>query len=346
MCPMVDYNAIVTANEGPAPQALRDVLLVPTSDVADEDEEWELHPPAGNPPLDLGRGLWLTQELNGSAAEAIMDACEPRGQNFEPYRQYGCRYAFVRDLPPEEYSTAPYSWDREQVLLTAFTLSRLVLDNGYSTQYAARVVEFFDDHTQIILGPVNLEGALAYRARDDRDWLDAAEARQLATLLDRFWSREKNLTERVGNAIWLVEQAARRRHAFEALLSVVAGLEALTNTGPRQSTKQFVERVSALAQEVGVQGVSRSLTRRLYERRSVAVHGRRLRLIAATRTNGPTAGDSHLADRAIRELALIQDVLRGAVRRCIEDETFGGHFVDENAVRTKWPVLDGDGAPL
>jgi len=45
-------------------------------------------------------------------------------------------------------------------------------------------------------------------------------------------------------------------------------------------------------------------------------------------------------------MALIQHVLRAAVRTCIEDVALAAHFADEAAVRAKWPVADGDGNPL
>jgi hypothetical protein len=125
-----------------------------------------------------------------------------------------------------------------------------------------------------------LEGALAYRAHSGRDWLDAAEAAELAALLDCYWQREAQLGDRIGNAIWLVEQSARRKYDFEALLSIVAGLEALLNTGPHQNTKQFKQRVPDMARELGVSGLSRSMAGRLYEQRSIAAHGRRLRLVS------------------------------------------------------------------
>jgi len=208
-----------------------------------------------------------------------MDACEPSGKNFNPTRQFGCLYAFVRELPAEEYMSSYAHWDHDRVLLAAFTLSRLIVDNGYSTEYSARVVEFADDHVQIIPGPVNLEGALAYRAHSGRDWLDASEATELAAMLESFWQREAQLGERMGNAIWLVEQSARRKYDFDALLTIVAGLEALLNTGPRQSTKQFRQRVPEMAREIGV-SLSRSVAGRLYKQRSIAAHGRRLRLIS------------------------------------------------------------------
>ena len=51
-------------------------------------------------------------------------------------------------------------------------------------------------------GPVNLEGALAYRAGSGRDWLEVGEAQQLTALLDCFWEHEGQIGERITNAIW------------------------------------------------------------------------------------------------------------------------------------------------
>lgn len=340
---VIDYNAAPPPPAGPSIRRLCDVLVVP--DGAIDDEERDSQPPAGDPPVELGRGVRLTQELSGHRADRIMDACEPRGENFDPTRQFGCLYAFARELPPAEYEASYARWDHDNALLAAFTLSRLIRDNAYSTQYAARVVEFSDDRMQIIPGPVNLEGALAYRARTDRDWLNADEAGQLAALLDSYWERESAFGERISNAAWLAEQSARRKYDFDALLTIVAGLEALLNTGPRQNTKQFRQRVPAMASELGVSGVSRVMVGRLYDQRSNASHGRLLRLTSA-RPDEAVPAYSARQTRAIGELALIQDVLRAAVRSCIEAPSFAAHFADDEAVRAKWPVLDGDGNPL
>jgi hypothetical protein len=98
-----------------------------------------------------------------------------------------------------------------------------------------------------------------------------------------------------------------------------------------------------MAREIGI-SFSRSLAGRLYEQRSIAAHGRRLRLISP-RPDEPAPDYSDRAAGAIRELALIQDVLRVAVRTCIEDPAFAAHFADESAVRAKWQVAGGDGNP-
>ena len=64
------------------------------------------------------------------------------------------------------------------------------------------------------------------------------------------------------------------------------------------------------------------------------------------RPDDPTPDYTDREAEAIRELALVQDVLRAAVRTSINDPEFAAHFADETAVRAKWPVADGDGNPL
>lgn len=217
---MIDYNAPFSPPDEAIVRAIRDVLLVPTSDI-DDDEVWELHPPAGDPPVELGRGVRLTQELAGPQAEEIMYACEPRGKNFDPARTFGCVYAFVRDLPADEYISSYAHWDHDQALLAALTLSRLILDNAYSTEYAARVVEFADDHVQIIPGPVNLEGGarlpraqrprLARRRRSRRA---RGPARQLLAARGAAWGtdRQRDMAGRaVGTTQVRLRGAAQHR---------------------------------------------------------------------------------------------------------------------------------------
>jgi hypothetical protein len=39
--------------------------------------------------------LWLA-DFDGDFVDAVMDACSPRGENFNPVRQYGGPYGFIR----------------------------------------------------------------------------------------------------------------------------------------------------------------------------------------------------------------------------------------------------------
>jgi hypothetical protein len=49
---------------------VRDVLLIPTSSARGD---WDAHPPVRSPPVDLGRGLKLT-ELDHHDAELVLNA--------------------------------------------------------------------------------------------------------------------------------------------------------------------------------------------------------------------------------------------------------------------------------
>lgn len=71
-----------------------DVLIATTFHGAGTFEEFRDHPPAGDPPIELARGIAIEQ-LPGDVAETYMDACEPRGMEPLAARQYGQRYAFV-----------------------------------------------------------------------------------------------------------------------------------------------------------------------------------------------------------------------------------------------------------
>jgi hypothetical protein len=64
-------------NAGP-PTRISDVLLVPTDRNRGSFEEYQAHPPVGNPPFELGRGLQIAA-LDPALCELIFNACDPRG---------------------------------------------------------------------------------------------------------------------------------------------------------------------------------------------------------------------------------------------------------------------------
>lgn len=116
-----------------------------------------------------------------------MNACSPRGHNFVPIRQFGQRFSFIRDLDPQEWESHPSAFDREKVLSDALAYSRLIRDNAFSMQYAARIVDFADGERVIVYSGA-LESRHVYRVRQDRDWLDYDEAGELRDLLAKYWS--------------------------------------------------------------------------------------------------------------------------------------------------------------
>ena len=320
---------------------VRDLLATHTED-GGTFEEFTAHPPAGDPPFELAEGLSIVENLDPSSLhKLIIASCMPRGHWFVPAVQWGLRHVFVREIHLSSYRTNPYHWDTDGLLWQACWLSRLVHDNIYDSRFAVRLVDFADGQCQVIPGPVDTETAFAYRTRQDRGWLDQADAAALRDLLAAYHASQQSLGARVATAAHRCENATRERYVESATVQLVGGLEALLNTGTKQATKQFNRRVPALALELGVAGLSRTKAERLYELRSDEAHGREIQLFTSRPETPPEVHDQR-QQAAIADVALLQDTLRRAVRRAIEDADFRARFADEESVRAQWPVPDPD----
>jgi hypothetical protein len=245
---------------GPITQAavsrVRDVLICATDPSAVDftEEEMREQPPIAwprllreegeSPPVDLGRGVRIDR-LPQEEVELVMNACTPRGHYFSPIRAVGQRCSLIRDLDLAEYEEHPLWWDG--VIYDALSLSRLVRDNGYSTEFAARITDY-EDGLQTVLYTLAAESKHVYRLRRDREWLDPSEGAELRDLL------------------------------------FATGQEAQEATGTQQGPQT--------AEQWAVFG----------------------------------------------EIARVQDLLRRAVRRCVEDEEFRAVFADDDAIRSRWPT--------
>jgi hypothetical protein len=186
---------------------VRDVLLIPAGTA---EGDWDAHPPVSSPPVDLGRHLTLT-ELDYDDSELVMNACTPRGHYFFAVRQFSGLYAFVLDVELDVHEEHPFHWDIDGVIMTAVQLSRLVCDNGYSPEFAARIVEYEDGEKQVIPQGQHYFGFLpTFRLRDDRDWLTVAEADELRALLDAYWANVNDLPRQLARAISLSEGAVHQ----------------------------------------------------------------------------------------------------------------------------------------
>jgi hypothetical protein len=323
-----------------APVQVRDLVVCAADTVAEvKVEEYRLHLPVGEERLaeddkvveqvNLGRDAILCQ-LDNDEAELIVNACTQRGHYFHPMRQFGQRYAFTRSVPLAELENHHFAVDREGVLGDALMLSRLVRDNGFSMQYAARVVDYEDGQQSVIYLPGS-EGKAVYRLRRDREWLDGPEAEELSALLAAFW--DADLPPRVERAMWRVEYATWQRYADVALPMIVGGLEALLKIGRRNLTDQFKRRASALAAEVGVEGVDEDFCERMYDGRSDWVHGSHVELFNPAGDGGDTDAQDVLAD-----IEKLQATLRGALRRTIEDAGFRSLFEADESITERWPA--------
>jgi hypothetical protein len=348
---------------GPPTQApivrVRDLIICvgdPSIDVPIEEVYahppigWDRHPGVDDQrfgetvdTIDLGRGI-VIEELDRDTAELVMNACTPRGHYFVPVRQFGQRYSFVKEVPLDELEQRHFAWDTEGALDDALTLSRLVRDNGYSTQYAARLIDY-EDGQRCIVYVFHGEDKAIYRLRRDREWLDAAEGRELAGLLAAYWEGREELPPRVRRAMWRMAYAPRIRWADMVVPILIGGVEALLKIGRHGLTDQFKKRAPALAADVGIDGFSEDLAERLYDGRSDWVHGSHVQLFAGPSPSAETPDEvepegpqSSEEQNAFDEVALLQDVLRGAVRRAIEDAEFRYVFVADEPVAERWPA--------
>ncbi len=118
--------------------------------------------------VELGGGI-VIEELDQDLAELVMNACTPRGHYFAPVRQFGQRYSFVKEVSLEEWEERHFTWDTDRTLDDALTLSRLVRDNGYSTEYAARLIDYEDGQRCVVYVPYR-EDKVIYRFRRGREW--------------------------------------------------------------------------------------------------------------------------------------------------------------------------------
>jgi hypothetical protein len=237
-------------------------------------------------------------------------------------------YAFVRTDPPpsvERDSGLRTWWDEDQVIRTAVALSRLVWANGVSPEYAGRCERRGAELVRI----VPAEGAPSAYVADPsrRPWLTEAELIQLRTLMEHYRASDSTLPRpgRVRNALWFAEYAAETYFAELRWAHVVTALEALLNTSDDKATKQFKVRFTALANELGFGWVTGSRADRIYDARSRVVHGE-------TELFGTALGK----DDATASLARVEEVLRAALRRAIEDPEFQRTFDDAASIEARF----------
>jgi hypothetical protein len=329
--------------------SVRDVLVCRNTDAEVPEEEFRDHPPVAfprfemegpreAPPVELGRGARLDR-LPDEEAELVMNACSPRGHYFVPARQFGQLCSYVRDVDLAEAEES-LTWDRDGVLQDALMLSRLVRDNNASTQYAARVTTY-EGGEQMVVYPVAPK-PFVYRLRRDRDWLDESEAVELCDLLAAFWAVQDELPgSRVQRALFRTEYAVWLAWADTMLPILVGGLEALLKTERHEATKQFKTRVPLLAEELSIDGLSPALCEDLYDARSEWVHGTHVRLFTGRKEVDAELGIGEATSEekhTLADIARLQDVLRAAVRKALEDEAFREVFAEDDAIRERWPL--------
>jgi len=150
-------------------------------------------------PIKLPHGARI-ERIDRDLADRLVDATSLKGENWAPRRQFYAVHAYVREAWKEGEGTAPLdSWDYVPRVWPVVQLSRLIRDNGTSTEHAAQLQLHADGSERIVPFDV-FESHVLYRLYPDRPgWLDTDEAVQLRVLVDGFWSGPE-LPRRVGRA--------------------------------------------------------------------------------------------------------------------------------------------------
>jgi hypothetical protein len=317
---MTRFNAHLGGTE-----SYTDILVI-TDDHT--HEELETSPPAGSPAAELTTGLTI-ELLPRDLAERVIHAATPRGENYDPVRQFGQLYSFVRRGPLDNRY---FTFDPDALIRNALQLSRLIVPNAHSTDYAARVLAHevfpFKREEGLTIAPLHPEHReFAFRIDTaSRGWLTDADADELGRLLRRWLAVREHLPQRVKNAMWWSEWTARTGYMQPAFVNTVSAFEALVSTNTAGQRAEFVVRALAAAEELEETdlNIDAELLDRSYTARSEITHG----AFVAMNASGPERDD----------LVRLQAVLRGLLRRAIYDDAFAAIFATTATVDERWPV--------
>lgn len=270
--------------------------------------------------------VWLG-DIDSDLAEAVMNACDPRYENFSPTRQYGSAYALVRLRAPAPDSL---QFDPDKLLGAITALSRLVHPTSIGFSYAARVRYPDYGERQIIPGAPSNLNPNAFVSEELSDWLVPSDVPALVDLVNAY--QRRNAPQRVRNALWNHESAFRNYFIENRWAMVVTGIESLVhvrdekdprNGRPAGSTRVFAQRGSRLATMLGISGIGEAELRRSYAMRSEIVHG---------------GGVSTAAADEKRLYEATEGLLSACIARALLDEKFAAQFQSDESVRIALPL--------
>lgn len=297
---------------------IKDVAIFTNSGISQAgQEEIKQFPPIQNK-LIIADDVFI-DKLQREESLKVFSACEPRGFNFSPQRQFVQLYSFIRVEAPE---SPPLEWDSDERLQLCIGLSRLIHPTTISFEYSGRVRYENNNIFEIIPGPIAGFGAKTWVAREEyRNWLTESEGKELSSLFQTYF--KVDLPKRVKGALWYLEYAFRSPFLDVRWLLVCIGLEYLIHTDRHNSTKQFSFRVAKLAEEVGKSNFNEDKAREAYGMRSTLVHGQLLR---------------DLEEHKLELYGEIEELLRMVIKKAILDSAFVGLFSSDENIREKWPI--------
>jgi hypothetical protein len=277
----------------------------------------------------IAEDVWLAN-FDIDFANGIMDACEPRGENFEPRRQYGAPYGLVRVSVPDVPGHTLH-FDHDSRLLTCVALSRLVHPTSIGFAYSARIIERNDGSRQVVPHTPHDLNARAFVIDPDQDWLVPADVPEIRQLLQAYVGSAR--PQRVSSALWHFEIAARTYYFDIRWPLHVTGLEALVHVaGERDpknqrryagSTQVFVNRLLAIGRSKPNLAVAEDVLRDIYDRRSTLAHGQSF---------------GQLDSSTKQLIRTTEQLLRGVLKECLLDAQFASTFANDGAVQSTYPL--------
>jgi hypothetical protein len=307
-------------------EEIYDVVLQPTGVFPGNYNDWERTPPPEDD-FHLGPDFWIGDLPHNTECSAVMDACEPAGFNFHPTRQYGCRYALCRKVPPSLPSDY-YTWDSDATISKALFLSRLIHPTTIATSYSAKL--YFRDGALKTIVPGRVGGVgtdVWIVANEWRDWLSESEAERLKTLLPQYID---DAPVRVRLARGHLAHAFHAFYLDQRTASLVSALDALLLVTRERPVAQFEARVPILASALGV-SVTKKEAKTFYDERSTFVHGSK-----------PKYTD--IKAEVMERYNKFESLLRACLLRASTEPPFAAKFASDQAVCDSFGILP-DKAP-
>ena len=268
--------------------------------------------------IDLADDLCI-EIFRADIVQKIFKACEPKGADFDPYRQLNQMYSFVRENPP---NGDDLSWDNDQRLQRCIALSRLIHPTSISTEYAARIFLTSEGNLKkIVPGPIASNSSQAFVIDTSLNCFTEIDAQNLKRVIEAF--DKKPLEDPLARAMWYHEYAARSYEIDLKWVLIATGIEVIVHIDRYKSTRQFVKIVQKLSIDVGAGTITKNQAEEMYEFRSSLAHGQGL--------GGITSEKKELYGK-------MEDVLRLTIQKSILEESFRDFISNPDEIRKAWPV--------
>lgn len=220
--------------------------------------------------------------LDHQLREAILDAREPRGENYYPgFRQYGSLYGLIRRHAPRGDTRDHCDPDHELSRVAA--ILRLARPHAMSLGDAARIILQPDGRREISPARVEGPGSKAYVIDPSDRWIrdeDVSEARALLAALNN-----RILPQRMQWAMVAHELLHWEYHVEVRWLLLCTALEGMIHTDDRtlpsemQNREQFVVRLRKLRDFVPPLDWTEIDLDTIYDHRNETMHGADVRAV-------------------------------------------------------------------